>query len=50
MVEYASTFFMSVCAMAMVAANSAVPTPTQAMSEGTQSAASAMIGLTRVRR
>ena len=34
----------------MVAANSAVPAPVQAIRVGTQSAASAMIGLTRVSR
>ena len=48
--EYASTFLMSFCATAIVAANNAVIAPTQAMSTGAQSAAAAISGLTRVMR
>ena len=49
-VEYANTFLMSFCATAMVAAKSAVPTPTHAMSVNTHGDASARMGLARVMR
>ena len=47
-VEYASTFLMSDCATAIVAANRAVKAPTHATIVGAQSAAAASIGFMRV--
>ena len=48
--EYANTFLMSVWAMAMVAARNAVAQPTMAITQGSQSAEAARIGLTRTSR
>jgi hypothetical protein len=49
-VEYASTFLMSFCATATVAAKSAVAAPTIAMMAGAQVKAVAITGLTRTMR
>src|SRR5437764_13083453 len=50
MVEYASTFLMSSCAQAMVAANSAVRRPTIAMIVNTAGSAKCRMGDTRAMR